>query len=199
MRRSWRLSRFPPRATTRPIPGSIRRARCHGSSLTATQSATCRRRSFRSPPWPTRRSTPCRARRVVNEDTTLAIAGVSVADVDSPTLTTTLTVASGTLNVTAGAGVEQQRHRQRDHHRHGRGDQRGARRPLLHRQSQLQRPRHAHGHDRRRHARTGHRHGRDHGQSGERRAGGAGRQRQRRRGHARSTARWSRPTSTARR
>ena len=56
-------SRFPPRATTRPIPGSIRRARCHGLSLTATHSATCRRRSFRSPPWPTRRSTRCRARR----------------------------------------------------------------------------------------------------------------------------------------
>jgi hypothetical protein len=41
----------------------------------------------------------------VNEDTTLAIAGVSVADADSGTLTTTLTVANGTLNVTPGAGV----------------------------------------------------------------------------------------------
>ena len=40
----------------------------------------------------------------VNEDTTLAISGVSVADVDSSTLTTTLTVTSGTLNVTAGGG-----------------------------------------------------------------------------------------------
>src|SRR5262249_22614274 len=38
----------------------------------------------------------------VNEDTTLAIAGVSVSDVDSPTLTTTLAVAKGTLTVTAG-------------------------------------------------------------------------------------------------
>src|SRR6185503_2614432 len=42
--------------------------------------------------------------QTVNEDTTLPIAGVSVADVDGGTLTTTLTVTSGTLNVTAGAG-----------------------------------------------------------------------------------------------
>ena len=41
----------------------------------------------------------------VAEDTTLPIAGVSVADIDSSTLTTTLSVSSGTLNVTAGAGV----------------------------------------------------------------------------------------------
>ena len=41
----------------------------------------------------------------VNEDATLPIAGVSVADADSSTLTTTLTVTSGTLSVTAGAGV----------------------------------------------------------------------------------------------
>ena len=41
----------------------------------------------------------------VNEDVLLAIAGVSVADVDGGTLTTTLTVTSGTLNVTAGVGV----------------------------------------------------------------------------------------------
>ena len=43
--------------------------------------------------------------QTVNEDTTLPIAGVSVADLDVGTLTTTLTVTSGTLNVTAGAGV----------------------------------------------------------------------------------------------
>ena len=42
----------------------------------------------------------------VAEDTTLPIAGVSVADIDSSALTTTLSrVASGILNVTAGAGV----------------------------------------------------------------------------------------------
>ena len=41
----------------------------------------------------------------VAEDTTLPIAGVSVADIDSSALTTTLNVSSGTLNVTAGAGV----------------------------------------------------------------------------------------------
>ena len=105
IRRFCRLSRSPPRATTRPIPGSIRRAPCHGSSMTATHSAPCRRRSFRSPPWPTRRSTRCRARRVVNEDTALPITGVSVADVDSSTLTTTLTVLNGTIHVTAGTGV----------------------------------------------------------------------------------------------
>src|SRR6266542_4368127 len=39
------------------------------------------------------------------EDTTLAIAGVSVADIDSSTLTTTLSVTHGILNVTAGPGV----------------------------------------------------------------------------------------------
>ena len=41
----------------------------------------------------------------VAEDTTLPIAGVSVADIDSSALTTTLSVSSGILNVTAGAGV----------------------------------------------------------------------------------------------
>ena len=41
----------------------------------------------------------------VAEDTTLPIAGVSVADIDSSALTTTLSVSSGTLNVTAGPGV----------------------------------------------------------------------------------------------
>ena len=43
--------------------------------------------------------------QVVNEDTALAITGVSVADVDSSTLTTTLTVLNGTIHVTAGTGV----------------------------------------------------------------------------------------------
>ncbi len=43
--------------------------------------------------------------QTVAEDTTLPIAGVSVADSDSSTLTTLLSVAHGTLNVTAGAGV----------------------------------------------------------------------------------------------
>ena len=41
----------------------------------------------------------------VNEDVTLPIAGMSVADVDTATLTTTLTVLNGRLHVTAGAGV----------------------------------------------------------------------------------------------
>ena len=45
------------------------------------------------------------AAQTVAEDTTLPIAGVSVADIDSSTLTTMLSVAHGTLNVTAGAGV----------------------------------------------------------------------------------------------
>ena len=40
----------------------------------------------------------------VNEDTTLPIAGVSIADVDSAALTATLTVAHGTLTAT-GTGV----------------------------------------------------------------------------------------------
>ena len=43
--------------------------------------------------------------QTVAEDTTLPIAGVSVADSDSSALTTTLSVSSGTLNVTAGPGV----------------------------------------------------------------------------------------------
>ena len=41
----------------------------------------------------------------VNEDSTLAIGGVSVADVDSATLTTILSVASGILTVGAGGVV----------------------------------------------------------------------------------------------
>src|SRR5262249_17886928 len=41
----------------------------------------------------------------VNEDTTLAIAGVSVADVDSTGLTTTLSVSSGTLSVSTLGGA----------------------------------------------------------------------------------------------
>ncbi|HEX2401458.1 MAG TPA: Ig-like domain-containing protein, partial [Mycobacterium sp.] len=41
----------------------------------------------------------------IAEDTTLPIAGVSVADVDGGTLTTTLSVSSGTLNVIAVPGV----------------------------------------------------------------------------------------------
>ena len=45
------------------------------------------------------------AAQSVAEDTTLPIAGVSVADIDSSALTTTLNVSSGILNVTAGAGV----------------------------------------------------------------------------------------------
>ena len=40
----------------------------------------------------------------VNEDTTLAIAGVSVADVDSTALTTTLTVTQRHAQRDAGAG-----------------------------------------------------------------------------------------------
>ena len=45
------------------------------------------------------------AAQSVAEDTTLPIAGVSVADIDSSALTTTLSVSSGILNVTAGPGV----------------------------------------------------------------------------------------------
>ena len=45
------------------------------------------------------------AAQTVAEDTTLPIAGVSVADIDSSALTTTLSVSSGILNVTAGPGV----------------------------------------------------------------------------------------------
>ena len=66
--------------------------------------------------------------QTVNEDTTLPIAGVSVADVDSTALTTTLTVTNGALNVTTGGGAviagngTDDRHRQR----HGGADQRRA-------------------------------------------------------------------------
>ena len=54
----------------------------------------------------------------VNEDTTLPIAGVSVADVDSRRSTTTLTVTSGTLNVSDGGG-DDRRQRHRCGHAHG--------------------------------------------------------------------------------
>ena len=119
----------------------------------------------------------------VAEDTTLPIAGVSVADIDSSALTTTLNVSSGTLNVTARRRRQRQRQRQRNHHRHGSADQRGAGGPRLYRQPQLQRRRHAHGRDQRR-DRHRHRHGRDHCQCSERPPGQyrAGRA-ERRRGH----------------
>ena len=45
------------------------------------------------------------AAQSVDEDATLPIVGVSVADSDSSALTTTLSVANGILNVTPGAGV----------------------------------------------------------------------------------------------
>lgn len=41
----------------------------------------------------------------VDEDTALAIGGVTVIDLDSPTLSTTISVEHGTLNVTAGTGA----------------------------------------------------------------------------------------------
>ena len=41
--------------------------------------------------------------QTVNEDTAFSIPGMSVDDVDSPTLTTTLTVTNGTLAIVAGA------------------------------------------------------------------------------------------------
>ena len=108
------------------------------------------------------------AAQTVAEDTTLPIAGVSVADIDSSALTTTLRVSSGTLNVTAGAGVT--------------GNGTGsvtitgtaaqintALAGLAYTgQPQLQRRRHAHGRDQRRDRRR-HRHDRDHCQCSERR------------------------------
>ena len=119
----------------------------------------------------------------VAEDTTLPIAGVSVADIDSSALTTTLSVANGIAQRDRRRRRHRQRQRQRNHHRHGSADQRGAGGPRLYRQPQLQRRRHAHGRDRRR-DRHRHRHDRDHCQSSERRPGQyrAGRA-ERRRGH----------------
>ena len=123
------------------------------------------------------------AAQTVAEDTTLPIAGVSVADIDSSTLTTTLSVAQRHPQRDRRRRRHRQRHRQRDHHRHGSADQRGAGGPRLYRQPQLQRRRHAHGRDQRRDRRR-HRHDRDHCQCGERRPGQhrAGRA-DRRRGH----------------
>ena len=43
--------------------------------------------------------------QITAEDTAKVITGVSVADVDSPSLTTTLTVAHGTLGIVAGSGA----------------------------------------------------------------------------------------------
>ena len=116
--------------------------------------------------------------QTVNEDTALPIAGVSVADVDSPALTTTLTVTSGTLNVTTGGGATIGGNGTAAVTLSGSAAQINAALAglVLHRQSRLQRFRHAHRHHRRRH-RAGHRHGRHHRQPGERCAGqhGAGR------------------------
>ena len=83
----------------------------------------------------------------VAEDTTLPIAGVSVADIDSSALTTTLSVAQRHPQRDRRRRRQRQRHRQRDHRRHGSADQRGAGGPRLYRQPQLQRRRHAHGRD----------------------------------------------------
>ena len=105
----------------------------------------------------------------VAEDTTLPIAGVSVADIDSSALTTTLSVSQRHPQCDRRRRRHRQRHRQRDHRRHGSADQRGAGGPRLYRQPRLQRRRHAHGRDQRR-DRHRHRHDRDHCQSSERRA-----------------------------
>ena len=122
----------------------------------------------------------------VNEDTALSIAGVSVADVDGPALTTTLTVTSGALNVTPRWRRDDRRQRHRRRHAVGHAAQINAALAglVLPGQPRLQRRRHAHGH-RPATAPRGHRHGRDHRQLGERRAGehGAGRA-ERQRGHA---------------
>ena len=123
------------------------------------------------------------AAQSVAEDTTLPIAGVLVADIDSSTLTTTLSRVERHPQCDRRPRRQRQRHRQRNHRRHGSGDQRGAGGPRLYRQPQLQRRRHAHGRDQRR-GRHRHRHDRDHCQSSERRPDQyrAGRA-ERRRGH----------------
>ena len=108
------------------------------------------------------------AAQTVAEDTTLPIAGVSVADIDSSTLTTTLSRVERHPQCDRRRRRHRQRHRQRDHHRHGSADQHGAGGPRLYRKPQLQRRRHAHGRDQRR-DRHRHRHDRDHCQSSERR------------------------------
>ena len=94
--------------------------------------------------------------QTVNEDTALPIAGVSVADVDGASLTTTLTVDErhAQRRDRRRRDHRRQRHRHRDDQRHGGPDQRGARRPQLSRQSQLQRRRHADRHHLRRHHRS---------------------------------------------
>ncbi len=83
----------------------------------------------------------------VAEDTTLPIAGVSVADIDSSALTTTLRRVERQAQCDRRRRRHRQRHRQRNHHRHGSADQHGAGGPRLYRQPRLQRRRHAHGRD----------------------------------------------------
>ena len=134
------------------------------------------------------------AAQTVAEDTTLPIAGVSVADIDSSALTTLAVGRSRHPQRDRRRRRHRQRHRQRDHRRHGSADQHGAGGPRLYRQPQLQRRRHAHGRDHRRDRRR-HRHDRDHCQCSERRPGAQSRREQldhRRRGLSDHLHRFSR-------
>ncbi len=115
------------------------------------------------------------AAQSVNEDTALAIAGVSVNDVDGNLSTTRLTVTNGAVTVSLAGGATHQRRRQwqldADALWHAGADQRGARFDQLPGQPELQRRRHANGAVDRQQWRHRLRRGRDHGQLGERRAG----------------------------
>ena len=73
--------------------------------MTEQTTASPRPRLLRSWPSTTPPINTVPGGQTVAEDTTLPIAGVSVADSDSSALTTTLSVANGILNVTAGPGV----------------------------------------------------------------------------------------------
>ena len=140
------------------------------------------------------RSIPCRARRASTRTRHCAIAGVSVADLDGGTLTTTL------------SGVERQAHRATGGGVTGSGT---ATVTITGTASQINAAlttlaytgnlnfngaRHAHRHHQRRRV-AGHRHGRHHGQSGERSPGAGSRRGQFERPAARTTDqvhRWGR-------
>ena len=118
--------------------------------------------------------------QVVNEDTALALGGISVTDVDGNLSTVQLGVANGTVTVSLAGGRDDQQRRERHGHAdlvgQSSGYQRDLGEPVLPRHAQLQRARYAYGDE---HGRQcGHRcgHGGDHGEPGERCAGehGAG-------------------------
>ena len=85
--------------------------------------------------------------QVVNEDTALALGGISVTDVDGNLSTVQLGVANGTVTVSLAGGRDDQQRRERHGHAdlvgQSSGYQRDLGEPVLPRHAQLQRARYA--------------------------------------------------------